>query len=274
MNAIQFALNEIQEEIPPEILHEAFIAPLTKQDHWGRVHAPVLSVEHMIRDKVIEKRVIPRLSVVSGQRDHISLEGLPIEYEKDYTQTIHIPKARTKGLSITAVFGIISGSAYGSVTGMSNVSQQRGNGVTEALSAMRMSRASVPVVADTHIQLIADNTVLLRAPLRQYGYLFLDCLLEHDRMMGNIGVGSWELFTEICLLATKAWIKNNMVVPMDQAQISGGMALGAFRNEIDEYRDANVLLKEKIADWRVVNVLADPLSFDEHITGVVGGLFP
>lgn len=274
MNAIQFALSEVTERIQPEILRRTFITPLESDNNWSRTHAPLLSVEHMIRDKVIEKRLIPRLSVISGQRDHIPLEGLPIQYQKDYTQVIEIPKSRTKGLSITSVFGIIAGSSFGSVTGMSNTTQMRGSGTTEALAAMRMSKSPVPVVSDTHMQIIGDNTILLRAPLRQYGFLFLDCLLEHDRALGNITNDAWECFADLVELATKAYVFNNVSFPMGQAELSGGMSLDIFKSTVESYADSNTLLKEKLDEWKVVNVLTDPLSFDEHITGVVGGLFP
>ena len=274
MNAIQHALNELKHRIPKDILKEAFEAPLTRNDGWSRMHAPVVNIDHIIREKVIESRVVPSLNLISGQRDYIPLDGLVREYQNDFTQVITIPKDRTRGLSITAVFAIVSGSALASTTGYANTLPQRSNGVVEALAAMRSSRMPVPVVSDMHIRLISDNTVLLTAPLRQYGFLFLDCMLENDRMFSHIPPAAWRDFAKIVEYAVKAYIYNEVVIPIDQAQLSGGMSIGRFREIVDGYSDANDLYDEKVKDWQVINVLADPHSFEEHIIGVVGGLFP
>jgi hypothetical protein len=273
MNAIQHALNELKHVIPMPILREAFLNDLIRQETWGRRHAPVVSIDHVIRDKVIEGRVIPGMNLISGQRELIPLFGLIQEQQPDWSLVVQIPKDRTDGRSITAVYAMVTGTPTGALGG--SVSMQSGgygSGLIDALRANQLSRAQMPLMSDANIQLIGDNTLLIRSPLRLAGTLYLDCQLENNNTLSHIPASAWKHFKKLVEYAVKAYIYNNINISMDEAQISGGMSLGTFRSVVDGYSDANELYEEQMNKWQKVAILSDPLSHLDHIQSIVGGL--
>lgn len=272
-NAVQHALNEIGHRIPAPILQEAFVSPLMRDDAWARRHSAVVSIDHVIRDKVIQKRVIPHINLTTGQRVLIPLNNVLQEYQDDMTMVMRIPKASTRGVAITSVYAIVAGSPIGTLGG--NIVSNAGSGtdLIDALSGMRQSRGPIPMVSDANIQLIGENTILLSAPVRQNGFLYLDCMIENDRILSHLPPAAYECFAKLCEYAVKAYIFNNVAIPMDQAQIAGGMAIGRFRDLVDRMEDANDLFDEQLKIWKKVYIMTDPLEQRTFIQGVVGGLF-
>lgn len=272
MNAIQHAINEIKHVIPMQILKEAFQNDLIRQETWGRRHAPVVSIDHVIRSKVIEGRVIPGMNLISGQRELVPLTGLIQEYQQDYSIVLEIPKERTAGRSITAVYAMVTGTPTGALGGSVSMQMGVGSGLVDAMRSVKQSREQIPLMSDANIQLIADNTIMIRSPLRLAGMLFLDCQLENDSSLSNIPPAAWKHFKKLVEFAVKAYIYNNTVIPMDEAHISGGMSIGRFREIIDGYSDANELYEEQMNKWQKIAILSDPLSHHDHIQSIVGGL--
>lgn len=273
MNPIQFALRETSQRIPPAILDVMFIKSVTRDRGWGRMHAPVLSVDHQIRDKVIEQRVLSNINLISGQRELIPLNGLTPVGQTDFSQVIHVPKERTNGRSIVAVYHLALGSQSGALNGAFNTSYQGGtSGLGEAAKAFQQSRSPIPIVSDGNISLVGENTILLRNPLRLAGPSWLDCLLEHSEQMTNVPPGAYREFAKLVVLATKAYIYNNIIIPMDEAEIIGGMGLGQFRNIVENYSDAEELFQEQLLIWEKVSIMSDPIQHLDHIQSLIPGL--
>lgn len=274
MNPIQYALNEVSHRIPPAILKGMFETTVQRTFNWSRMHAPVLSIDHQIRDKVIEARVMANINLISGQRELIPLSGLTPVGQADFSQVIHIPKDRTNGRSIVSVYSIAIGTQTGAMNGVFNTTY---NGNTssmgEAMRAVQQSRSPIPVMNDSNIHLIAENTIAVRSPLRLAGVAWLDCLLEYNQQLSNVPPGAWREFALLVVLATKAYIYNNIIIPMDEAEIVGGMSLGQFRNIVEGYSDAEELFQEQLLVWERVSILSDPIQSLDHIQGLVGGLF-
>lgn len=271
MNAIQHALNELKHRIPPQVLKFAFTSPMLQEDQWSRRHAPLLSLDHIIRDKVIQGRIIPQINLTTGQRISIPITGLLQEYQADMTVVMQIPKSKTQGRTITCCFGLVSGTPIGSMGG--NIMGSQG-GIADSVRAVMQSRAPIPQVVDQNVQVVGDNVLWFRAPIRQAGYLYLDCLIESDQNLSNFPPAAWKQFAKLVEFASKAWIYNNTIIPMDQAQLSGGMTIGRFREIVDGYADANELYEEQLIVWDKVFHLTDPISHQQHVQGLVGGLFP
>lgn len=255
-----------------QILKEAFQNELLRQQTWGRLHAPVVSIDHVIRDKVIEGRVIPGMNLISGQRELISLVGLIQEMQTDFGLVIDVPKNRTNGRSITAVYALVTGTPTGALGGVLSMSYGPSSGLVDAMRAMKQSRDPMPAMSDANIQLIGDNMILVRSPLRLAGTMYLDCQLENDSSLSNIPAAAWKHFKKLVEFAVKAYIYNTVSIPMDEAQISGGMAIGRFKEIVDGYSDANEMYEEQMEKWQKIAILSDPLSHQDHIQSIVGGL--
>jgi hypothetical protein len=272
MNAIQHALNEIKHRIPMPILKEAFQNDIIRRETWGRRHAPMVSIDHVIRDKVIEGRVIPGMNLISGQRELVSLVGLAQQAEEDWSLVIEIPKSRTHGRSITAVYAMVTGTPTGALGGSVSMQFGASSGIVDGLRAAKQSREAMPLMSDANIQVIADNTILIRSPLRLAGTLYLDCQLENDNTLSNVPPAAWKHFRKLAEYAIKAYIYNTLLIPMDEAQISGGMSIGSFKSVVDSYSEMNDLYDEQMDKWQKIAILSDPLSHQDHIQSVVGGL--
>lgn len=272
MNAIQFAISEVKNIIPMPILRVAFQDDLIRQETWGRRNAPVVSVDHVIREKVIEGRVMPSINLISGQRELIPLGGLIQEQQPDWSLVINIPKSLTHGRSITAVYAMVTGTPTGSLGGSVSMQFGRGSAIVDGLRAAMQSREQMPLLSDANIQIIGDNMLLIRSPMRLAGTLYLDCQLENDALLSNIPPAAWKHFKKLVEYAVKAYIYVNINIPMDEAQIYGGMAIGKFREVVDGFSDANDLFEEQLKIWERVAILSDPLSHQDHIQGLVGGL--
>lgn len=276
MNPIQYALRQVARRIPPPILKAMFVDTINRNHTWGRVHAPTLSVDHQIRDKVIEQGVLIDINLISGQRDLIKISGLPVtgQGQGDFSQVIHVPKDRTNGRSIIAVYHIVIGSSTGAMGAAFNVAYDgAASTLGEAAKAVQQSRSPIPVVSDGNLSLIAENTIAVRTPIRQTGPAWLDCLLEHNSQLSNVVPGAYRNFADLVVACTKAYIYNNIIIPMDEAELVGGMALGQFKSIIDSYADAEELYQEQLHIWENVSIMSDPVQHLDLIQSQMGGLF-
>ncbi|MOA51142.1 hypothetical protein D3C78_1742520 [compost metagenome] len=74
------------------------------------------------------------------------------------------------------------------------------------------------------------------------------------------------------VLATKAYIFTNIALPMDQAELSGGMALGRFKEIVDGYADAYEQYEQYFEEtWRKVAIFNDPEANKRHLKLLTGG---
>lgn len=274
MNPIQYALSKVSQRIPPAILKGMFETTTNRTFNWARMHAPMLSVDHQLRDKVVEGIVMPDINLISGQRELIPLSGLVQVGQPDFSQVIHIPKERTNGRSIVAAYSIVIGSQTGAMNGVFNTSYSGAtSSMGEAMRAVQQSRSAIPIMNDANIALIAENTIVIRSPLRLAGVAWLDCLLTHNEQLSNIPAGAYRHFADLVVEATKAYIYNNIIIPMDEAEIVGGMGLGQFRSIVEGYSDAEELYQEKLKIWENVSILSDPIQHQDHIMSLMGGLY-
>ena len=274
MNPIQYALMHVSHVIPPPILKGMFETTIHRSFNWSRMHAPALSIDHQIRDKVIEGRVLPDINLISGQRDLIPIHGLVATGQPDFTQVIHIPIERTNGRSIVAAYSIVNGSQTGAMNGAFNTNYSGStSSMGEAMRAVQQSRSPIPVMNDANISLIAENTIAIRSPLRLAGVAWLDCMLSYNEQMSNVPPGAYRHFAFMVAEAVKAYIYNNIIIPMDEAEIMGGMGLGQFKNIVEGYSDAEELYQEKKKIWENVAILSDPVQHADHIMSLMGGLY-
>jgi len=57
---------------------------------------------------------------------------------------------------------------------------------------------------------------------------------------------------------------------MDQGQLSGGQMLGAFKEIVMNYADAEQMYREALRRWSKIAVLNDPEAHRRHIRTIVG----
>lgn len=264
MGAIQKAIQEVKFAIPQEILNEVFL-----KREFGRTPLPV-SLDTMIREKVIDARVMVDCNLLGGTQVELPLAGVTPELVDTYKTIYRIPMSLTQNrlisrvLSITISQSTMMNSSYMGVEGYSQI--------LEAAKGMMAAQAGIPIVSTAYIRLIAENTVLVSDYMSLPRSAFLRCFLENDSEYSQLNSMTYPHFSQLVELAVKAYIYNNAIIPMGMGQLVGGMELGRFREIIDSYSDANQMYKEYIVEkWTKVMVMDDPRSKERALRMVVGG---
>lgn len=265
MNPIEKAIAEVKFAIPAEILHAAFI-----KREFGRV-ARATNIDTLIRERVIEARVLPDCDLTGGEQTLIPLDGLVGDYVDYSTVVYRIPKDRTQNRSITRVLSIGMGAGYGN-TGNPVATYLGGSQMQGAAQGVMQAQMDIPVVSTANLKLVAENTIMIFDQPQLPASMYLRCYLENDRQMSQLPPTAYHKFCRLVELATKAYIRNQLVIAMGEAHLSGGMELGGFREIVDSYADANELYQTYLEEtWRKVAFLADPLTKMRHVRQTAGG---
>lgn len=264
MGAIQKAIQEVKFAIPEEILKEIFL-----KREFGNSPLPV-SLDTMIREKVIDARVMVDCNLLGGTQVELPLAGVTPEQVDTYKTIYRIPMSLTQNRAISRVLSItISASTMlnSSYQGVEGYSQ-----ILEAAKGMMNAQAGIPVVSTASIRLIAENTVLVSDYLSLPRTSFLRCYLESDSEYSQLNAQTYPHFCHLVELAVKAYIYNRGRIRVGMGQLVGGMELGVFRETIESYADANELYKQFIKEvWTKVMVMDDPRSKERALRMMVGG---
>jgi hypothetical protein len=265
MNAIQKALSDVKNRIPRQILERAFI----KAGALGGIHTPV-SLDYRIREEVINERVIPDCNLVGGTETTIPLYNVVPKHIDTYNTVYRIPKSMTQGRTISKVLHLSFG--QNGVIGYTNPQQFKGSALMDAGDGLVAAHLPIPMTSTAYVSLIGENTVLVRDTMRLPGMLFLRCVLEADSEFSHLKPQSIPAFSKLVEYATKAYIYNKLVIEIDQAELSGGVSLGRFKEIIDGYADANELYEQYFNEvWQKVALFNDPEAFKRHLKLISGG---
>jgi hypothetical protein len=264
MNPITKALDEIRFSIPQAILNEAFIS----QELLNTVPG-VISLDTRIREQIIDPRVLIDLDLHGGTEAYIPLEQ-PVRAETPdpYTVIYHIPNEVVQNRPIVQVYSV-----HFAALGYQNAGMALHYTESPLASETRRvldSAMRVPPAMTSYLNLIAHNTVMARFVYLPYTTAFMRVRLGNDNALSHIRAPAIPEFAKLCVLATKAYIYNKMIVPMDQGQLSGGQMLGVFRETIMNYADADQMYHDGLRRWRKISVLNDSEARRRHIRTIVG----
>jgi len=265
LNPISKIVADVKWAIPIEILNVAFV----KREFGQRV-LPV-NVDELIREKIIEGKVRPDCDLVGGTEIVVPLSDLRYEQWDQYRLCYQIPRERTGGRNITRCHSVIIGNQYFTGSAFSGLN----DGTSQTLQAVQgvlASVTSIPIVATYDVQLVGPNMVLVSDVSMMNSQLQLRCYVENDADFNNLRSTAIQRFSEMCVLATKAYIYNTLKIPMDMGQLVGGMQLGAFKEIVDSYSDAAQLYQEFLLHkWKRIAILNDPMAKKRHVRILMGG---
>lgn len=253
MDAITKALEEVENQIPPQVLRYAFIG----NDHaYNRI--PV-NLQSLIREKVIGARVIKDCNIKGGVRDYVKLTGLPFRQTETGYRIYNIPKVLTQGRTIISPLAV----------GNSSYIRSLHSGATATAGSLaalgqRVVDGNLTVMPfyTTDVRTVGENLVLIEDVWQELGAdAFLYAVFSNDELLSNIPPKSWNVFEDLVVLATKAWIYVNTLVDMDVGAIEMGAEIGRIREIIDGYSDANEMYREMVnTKWQKVALMADTTS--------------
>lgn len=264
MSAIDKAIQDAMWEIPEEILQEIFL-----KREFGQQVLPV-SLHTMIREKVVNARVMPDCRLLGGTQVELPLHGVTPEQVDIYKIVYRIPMSLTQNRRISKVLGLTIGQSTmmnTSYMGVEGYSQ-----ILEAAQGMMNAQAGIPIVSTAYIRLIAENTVLVSDYLSLPRASFLRCFLEQDDEYSSLNSMTYPHFSHLVELAIKAYIYVKGRMKIGMGQLVGGMELGVFRETVDSYAEANQMYKEYVRDvWTKVMLMDDPRSKERALRMIVGG---
>lgn len=272
MDLITVALDRVKFEIPREVLRYTF-SPTRydpTKDGFIRDYSTGVSNDTVIRRQVIEARVLVDMDLCSGVEIFVPLNSAEVERVDNWTMIYRVPKELTQGRSITEVYGV--GYGQGHALGHTGVVSADRSPVMEAVQGVIQSNIPWTQLQTAYCTLVADNTVMVTNMARIPGIAYLRCQVGHDPNLNNIPKYYADAFTEMVILAVKAYIYNRTIIELDEGAIRGGASLGRIREIVDSYADANTMYKEYMRDmWRKKGVMANKDQHRRLLRYVVGG---
>lgn len=247
MSAIDNAIADILFEIPVEILRAAFLGDRQLYSSTGARQVYSTSLNDVIRNKVFDAKVLKDCDLFGGEEVIIPLYGTEFWKPDNYTTVFRVEQAKTRGCRITEILAVLYGypdALYGAPSagvGSFNGSQSLGssNGAfTTMTQTMMQSYAPAQEIQLVNCEIVGFNTIAIYETQIITQQLTLRCRISNDAELNNIKNNSWPVFSELAVLATKAYIYNTLRIKLDQGQLQGGVELGAFKDAIMEYADA------------------------------------
>lgn len=242
MNNISYLIECIKRSIPKEILQFTFCPSAI----MGRLN---YSLDYMIQNEIMENWVLRDCNIIGGREVTIDLSCASFELAAN-GYLIKVPVSALGGREITSVLSI----SYG----MSGYFDSRGhNEIVDALSTPLKS-------TDARIQLVGPNTIFMESRTIS-GRLFLRCVLDNDKDLGNISPRALVVLEEMAVNACKAFIYTNQTIRVAESAIIAGVSIDKFASIIDEYADAMELYKEHRKVWRKVSLMQDRVTQNRNI---------
>lgn len=268
MSVMSMCLAAVHNEIPQEIIDEAFVIPFRTN-----YFTPV-SADAMIMEKVVQARVLPELNITYAVTYKVPIHMCKVTQTGIAEYVVEVPPKTTANRKIVTVLGI-SAAAMGTVPYGHNQTIHYGSGSAILDAGTKLANATGGAALDynARVQMISPNAFRV-----QYqGYLnpsySVELVLEHDSTLSNIPITSVLHFQELVLEATKAYIYNKLKIKIDRAKLDGGSELGAFQEIVDSYADANEKYKELRERSTKISWFNDREGLWDFMRNIIGNNF-
>ena len=277
MNPVTVAIQRVKYEIPRDLLNQAFQArrydPLRRERYSDNTTA--VSLDELIRIAVIEGRVSIDLNLLSGSEVLLPLILAEAELIDRYNAVYRFSKTATAGRTITNVYEVTYGyaqnSSVGNYGGYGAYNSRSSQLLSVGKDILKSAAGSAPT-STAYVQIIAHNTVLINDinPIHAYGAL--RCMISNDPNFSNLRPAYYRDFGELVVLATKAYVYNQLVIDLDEGQLRGGLPLGRIREIVDQYADANQMYNELVdTKWQKIGLMNDVESYRKVLKLNLGG---
>lgn len=263
--ALEKSIAELKFIIPREILDLVFM----KKGYTYRDRPTNLDRE--IIKKVIGPRVLVDCNLLGGTDYIVPLMDQHREVTEEWMAVYRIPKSFTDNRSVISIMSVMYLNPY-MVSSPTGINTQGWSHVMSASQAVLDAMSPIPNFSTSEVSLEGENTIVIRdarvLPQRSYAR----CILSYDEYMSNINPRSYIAFAKMVELAVKSYIWQNRVVPMDKGELTAGVTLGAIKEIIDEYRDAEQMYQDYRKDvMRKVLRMNDDVQKRRHLIALVGG---
>lgn len=248
-SGVEQAIRKVIVSIPKQILDVAF-EPAEKHS----------TIDERIRHEVIEFRVMPDCNLYSGQYKLIPLANCiyketpmqpgMVNVTDTYGGVYVIPEEERDFKNIASVINVdypLAINRYGLGPFVSAGGQATLVGAARATLNSHAPASSFTPPTPIYL---GNNTVRMHPGTYLQTDWILTCRLEYDNEMRNMENASIATFADLVVTAVKAYIYNALIVRIDAAYLAGGVELGAIKDIILSYADANEQYEEKLLKFR------------------------
>lgn len=244
MNNLVKILDEIKFTIPNKILKEAF-----KEDHSYRSRNAPFSLDNEIKRKVLNPRFLVDCDLVGGQEAIINLFDLKPNFIDYFSMVYDIPPDRLNYKPIMSSLSISNLPYPGSgvLTSPGSVGNSFGGPVLDTANAANMvmnSNSMIPDVSTSRVDIIGDNTIMVRNNQRVSAAYQFRCILANDPELQNINPRYIKRFAAGAILCVKSYIYNTLRVDIDSGFLTGGQELGYIKEYVDGLADYETMYQE------------------------------
>lgn len=260
MDPVSVALMRVKAEIPREILEQAFLPrrydPTRRERYADRVHAG--NLDYLMKTEVVDARVAIDVNLLTGTEMFLPLAMAEREMIDPWNNIYRFDHIATGGRHIVTAHEVLYGLTQGMQIGTFGAFDTRASQFLHISKDILNAAGGTPPTGTAYVQLIAPNTVLVNDINQVVGPGVLRCKLCHDLNFSDIKPVYYHAFGELIVLAIKGHIYKELVLEIDEAQLKGGMAIGRFREIVDQYADSNQMYMEYLTTkWQKIGTLND-----------------
>ena len=268
MTVINFALGKVYSAIPRQILE------------IGLTRKASISLDAALMDLVIRPTVLTDVNLVSGEMTLVPLISAERVAIDPFSAVYNIGQHILAGRKINAAYSVGMGfSPVGNFLPLQTAGMTPGPTCSNntLANAQRSLDRSVndgfsPINAD--VRLLGSDSIYVNF----YGPILyinaLRCTVSYDDNLSSIHPKSHIAFAELVVLATKAYLYNNLKVVLDQGYYFNGVEIGSVKEIIESYSEAYseymIYLKTK---WARVAFINDKINHSRLIRMQIPGNF-
>lgn len=276
MNTLVYAINEIKRKIPYEVLHAAMYIDEDPQI------ANLTTLEEKIDRKILKRRVLIDANIVGGIEMIIPLNNVPPSYYEDYYTVYRIPNELTNDKEIVSALSLtfIPSNGYYGAQGMqpgavpgvqsyNEIGMGNWNPLMGLADKVGGAAYGSGVLSQAHLELVGYNMILVYAHYRTLSNFGVRVVVENSNNLSNIQPRSYKDFSKLCVLGTKAYIYNKLIIPLNSGALQGGRELGVFASIVESYESAeedyDVFLEEV---WSKVAWMNDTTRYNRYLNSM------
>ena len=259
MNALSYALNTLRFKIPIEVLNIGIL-----EDYQNMNTA--ISLDEMLLNKVIRKRVLVDANIVGGRQINIPLSSCKVTRYSDSYYVVNVDKKHTMNSVIISALSLVTGGdTRGSTLKMHTDNSDQGK--------MFNNMDKINVHQTARLELVGDNTVVVHGNLVDIASTSMRVTIENASNLENISPRNMIVFGELVTQAVKSYIYINSIVRLDKGFIYGGHELSSIKDIIDGYADAEELYLEILqSKWKKIAFMNNTEAMHRHVVSMIGNM--
>ena len=268
MTAVTKALEERKFQRPMEFLNIGF----KHEVDFMTSRNVATSRDDRILTNVIRKRVLVDCHLIGGTPTTVPVEYCDVIQTNPNEFVVNVPKDLTSNKSIVNVLSLVANMNYIGSSILPSPAYDT-SPILGAATTMYNSMKTVNLIQTSRLELIGENTIIVSEPHLMIFNAFLKVNLEYDDSMSTLNPRFMRGFSKACVLATKAWLYNKLVVIIDQSRLYAGHDLSIITDIINSYSDAEEQYQEYVdMTLKKLLLMSNKDTMTRMVSSMIGGI--